>query len=1381
MAEIKNTFIKAKMNKDLDDRLIPKGEYRDALNIGISQTEGSDVGALQVVLGNLKLADIELGGANLDCNVKVIGVHTDNVNQKLYLFLTNYLDTTSVLNNQAFSGEQNTSGILSAIVEFNTLDNSYNILCSGSFLNFSINSPILNVDIIEDLLFWTDDRNQPRKINITRARQDSLFYKNEDLISVAKYYPWQSIQLIQEQITSITIISGGGGTPGTPLDPPFAVYQVFNTTGGSGVGLTLEVTSVSGPSGNITGVEILDPGVGYVDQDVITIEAKVGTATFRLNMDVVSTMKDTCTPYLPPSAVDISTSVGVGGVVLTQDQTTDPIALFEELTNGVYPTTFNDGELWVYNSSVPSTGWQEVSELDLNANIYEFNTVFPIGNWDANQSFYFAAKNPYYDPRWPGDCEYLKDKFVRFAYRFKYIDNEYSIISPFTQPVFQPQQYGYFIDPQEDNALNSTEVEIAQNRITEVDLIIPCPDLLPAAATQTWNNVAYTMGVESVEIIYKDDNESTLKILTEIPADTFLNNTTQSLRYTYQSTAPFRVLPESELVRTSDVVPIKALTQSVAGNRVIYGNFLDKHSSIRAINYEVGTSEKNDNSKKQYYNHTLKQNRTYQVGFVLSDRYGRKSDVILSTQDFQDTLAANNSTYGSSTVYSPYGVTLINPSPPNIWAGNQLSILLNQAIPETGPLGYPGLFRGYTRAINAITDLYAGEGTETPTTVPNIYNTTGGSGTGLTVQGTVNSDGKFNNDLTIVNYGAEYEDGDIITITGDASPPTATFVYRPNIQPNLLGFSSYQIVVKQQEQEYYNVYLPGIVNGEINTSTTGSSNTKAVISLFSDNINKVPKDLLEVGPSQTNYNSSAQLYLRVENTSTGNKQFETTRTTQKVTQISELSDLGVNLTRHQQEIDPGSPGGTNTYNLTQFDEDKVFPGSSVVLTDTSGVVQIDLSDDIYVTSYTASATGATVRLNEDISSLYTVLGGETFTFGPPGVIYNGQNNPLIGILSTSEDIGIPEDDGFKPFLAVFETSPTKSNLDIYYETTTVGNISDTNFNVRNGDALPIFSGISPIFFELNESEANNTSFVDVTNFFYPVNQLNEPILDVNTECSLLSVMDGNGNMSTGWSVTPGALTGSFVIQSSVPRYCGADVNAYTYIFELKIEVQGVVVLKQFNARLSNSEPTADPETIQIPNPVSIESDPRSARVQKTPLEVFTTIRNGADVSGGLSQEEVSKRLISATIQGFSDRGNQFCLNANANQNDFADQNPSSGSAYAGLFIGMHCESWFMWEDNFPGTIGNYSPNNFWNPAGQPGYNEYTCEDLPNSSDIDSELLFLGLPLDNGVATYDSDYPGDIFHIGSTANACKDVTIKLVLEVCDGTGACGIYETEFTTN
>jgi hypothetical protein len=52
MAEIQNTFIRSKMNKDLDDRLVPNGEYRDALNIAISRSEGDDVGALETILGN---------------------------------------------------------------------------------------------------------------------------------------------------------------------------------------------------------------------------------------------------------------------------------------------------------------------------------------------------------------------------------------------------------------------------------------------------------------------------------------------------------------------------------------------------------------------------------------------------------------------------------------------------------------------------------------------------------------------------------------------------------------------------------------------------------------------------------------------------------------------------------------------------------------------------------------------------------------------------------------------------------------------------------------------------------------------------------------------------------------------------------------------------------------------------------------------------------------------------------------------------------------------------------------------------------------------------------------------------------------------------------
>ena len=55
MPEIKQNFTKGKMNKDLDERLIPKGEYREAQNIHISESEGSDVGAIENILSNERL------------------------------------------------------------------------------------------------------------------------------------------------------------------------------------------------------------------------------------------------------------------------------------------------------------------------------------------------------------------------------------------------------------------------------------------------------------------------------------------------------------------------------------------------------------------------------------------------------------------------------------------------------------------------------------------------------------------------------------------------------------------------------------------------------------------------------------------------------------------------------------------------------------------------------------------------------------------------------------------------------------------------------------------------------------------------------------------------------------------------------------------------------------------------------------------------------------------------------------------------------------------------------------------------------------------------------------------------------------------------------
>ena len=55
MPELSNNFLKGRMNKDLDDRIVPRGEYRDALNIEVSTTESADIGTVQNLKGNKQI------------------------------------------------------------------------------------------------------------------------------------------------------------------------------------------------------------------------------------------------------------------------------------------------------------------------------------------------------------------------------------------------------------------------------------------------------------------------------------------------------------------------------------------------------------------------------------------------------------------------------------------------------------------------------------------------------------------------------------------------------------------------------------------------------------------------------------------------------------------------------------------------------------------------------------------------------------------------------------------------------------------------------------------------------------------------------------------------------------------------------------------------------------------------------------------------------------------------------------------------------------------------------------------------------------------------------------------------------------------------------
>ena len=80
MPEIKRTFNVGKMNRDLDDRLVPPGEYREGFNITVGQSESSDVGSIENLLGNQAVSQSNLA------NGKCIGYINDTGTEKIYFF-----------------------------------------------------------------------------------------------------------------------------------------------------------------------------------------------------------------------------------------------------------------------------------------------------------------------------------------------------------------------------------------------------------------------------------------------------------------------------------------------------------------------------------------------------------------------------------------------------------------------------------------------------------------------------------------------------------------------------------------------------------------------------------------------------------------------------------------------------------------------------------------------------------------------------------------------------------------------------------------------------------------------------------------------------------------------------------------------------------------------------------------------------------------------------------------------------------------------------------------------------------------------------------------------------------------------------------------------
>jgi len=1204
MAKAINTFLRSKMNKDLDARLIPNGEYRNAVNVQISKSEGDGVGTVENVLGNTLIFDFEsiTGVSNLYC----IGYLSDDVSNTAFVFLTD--NTTNAYKPTGIGSNH-------FIFACNPTAKDPILLVTGPFLNLSQLNPIYGINLLEGLLFWTDNRNQPRKININLANPQgeintATYYTNEDQISVAKYNPYSCMQLYQE-----SYLSSGDQYESTMKD----VSSLFYPNGGKGS---------------------------------VAISQLIGETTVVLKSFV--------------GDIQTSNSLYNGAKV--------------SVTNGF------TGEIETPASLVGAT----VDSFSFDSALNEWTITITGGTFPAletNQDVVLNP-NPYYNPAFPGDEDFLEDKFVRFSYRFKFEDNEYSVFAPFTQIAFIPKQDGYFMYVKENSlglksfddqadAYRSTVVYFVENKVDDIVLRIPLPfDNF---------NISDSLKIKEVDILYKEAQGLAVKVVDTIPVSDIVNsagkfkvvsNTTVGgvsqlvvsdiqggtpvgslvtgfgisgkpkiaqftptnpnnpssggtikldleetgivansvlqvnevnyYNYNYQSKKPFKTLPENNLTRVYDKTPVRAFGQEISGNRVIYANYQDKHTPPEFLNYNVAVSAKSDfelNRKEtsttgtftgntislstaspavvpevgdfvtiisgtgtipagtqvtevsatnpsssisvtlnkdvtnvtasdlllfqpsgdiqdttsivEYPNSTLKQNRNYQVGVVLSDRYSRTSGVILSSN--RSVINVGSQAFSGSTIYSAYlDESVVMPG----WPGNSLKLLFNETINSVkNPLtGTPGLYNG---------------------------------------------------DPTSANY-------------------------------NPLGWYSWKIVVKQTEQEYYNVYLPGIMAAypEDNTLELGSTSHTVLIN---DNINKVPRDLSEVGPQQRQFRSSVQLFGRVENTNiaitsantnigAANKPYYTENESDTVSIISTLQDLfdyePINpprpnyfpqfysfesnplIARISTESKIGQVSTTN-YNTISFKialtattdliriKDisggdgtaslGIIPGDPVigdfsneVVVGPNGYTQggsvgppttitsASQTNEIIVAS-TSNITSGSIAVANGIPSGTSVIGINQTTITLSNTVnvgaatdvefFNADTLDLSEVVSVQVDENATVRPASNPglqYLAVYETEPTESLLDIFWETSSSGLISDLNnaiLNDSNGGAglsdinTSVFNegiqagdNISTTPFSILDNFGSQVPFADITSDLKLVsafNALGEAVNDVN--------------------------------------------------------------------------------------------------------------------------------------------------------------------------------------------------------------------------------------------------------------------------------------------
>ena len=226
----------------------------------------------------------------------------------------------------------------------------------------------------------------------------------------------------------------------------------------------------------------------------------------------------------------------------------------------------------------------------------------------------------------PDNAKYA-DEMLRFSYRYKYEDRETSAFAPFSDIVFLPGEFKY----DNSNVFNAG----MENYISKINLedFIYLPNISDVVGIDILLKYESSPNIYVVETIRRQYITENLNPVDDIASVNF-----GWLRGSYKfdiDSLKF-ILPENQLLRSWDNVPTSALAQEIVGNRIVYANYTQSYDiSDRAQDSSLllGTSARK-NLGYSYAQYTgspsVKSQRNYQVGISWIDKEGRESPVITS-------------------------------------------------------------------------------------------------------------------------------------------------------------------------------------------------------------------------------------------------------------------------------------------------------------------------------------------------------------------------------------------------------------------------------------------------------------------------------------------------------------------------------------------------------------------------------------------------------------------------------------------------------------------------------------------------------------------------------------------------------------------------------